>query len=537
MNKMATRALSALAATTLIIGLAACGNDSQPAASSLPDAPYKVSASEPAWKKDTRSKNTLTWYVNADWWNKTWNQDLITKQIAKDLHLNVKFTIGDDTKLNTLFASGDLPDIVTVFDVNSKVVKSAPQWAWPLKDLANKYDPYFNKVARADTMDWYKASDGKTYGYPSYSNTAADYKSGMIKPTQAFVIRKDVRQAIGDQDFTTPEGFRKGMQAIKEKFPSLIPFGVNDFSGGNSSLDGALQDQLGIPIVEGNKIYDRRSDPEYLKWLNTLREVHADGNMSDDTFADDGDTFKEKVSTGKYATMLINNFVGIGTQLQTFASSQPNEAYEAIDGMMSQKNKPILSQSGLSGWSISFISRKSKNPSKAIQTFEYLLSDYGEMLTNFGIEGQTYTKNADGTVSWTKQADEVRLKDTSRWQKEYRMGEFVLFGHDRYKALSKDSFVPAIWQMQEWGQKYLYPHFITENTSPDPSTPAQRAQTAIETQFSTTLVSMIRSKSKDEFDKLWAQFEQFRKQNNYDAVVKATNEKVAKNAKRLESMK
>lgn len=531
-------AVAAVAALALLSPLAACGNSSSSSSSNLPKAPYTVQANVPAWKSDKRKNNTLTWYVNADWWNKTWNQDLITKQIAKDLNLNVKFTIGDDTKLNTLFASGNLPDIITVFDVNSQAVKKAPQWAWPLEDLAHAYDPTFLKVARKDTLEWYRNKNGKVYGYPSYSNTAADYKSGMIKPMQAFIIRKDVRDAIGKQDFTTPDGFLKGMAAIQQKFPNLIPFGFNDFSGGNSSLDNTLQDMLGVPIVtKDNKFYDRRQDKDYLTWLNTLRKLHEQKGISDDSFADDGDAFHEKLASGKYATLLINGTVNQSTQLQQFASAHPSQQYEAIDGMFgSNGRKPTLSQSGISGWSISFITKKCKNPSKAIQTFEYLLSDRGEMLVNFGIKGQTYTQDANGTVHWTPSANKVRLTDPTRWQKQYRMGEFVLFGHDRFKALSPDSYVEAIHQMQNWGQKYLKPQFVIENIDPDAATPQNRANTEINTKWTTTMVSLIRAKSQSDFDKILANYKQFLQQNNYSGVTQIKDQKIADNLKKLNAM-
>lgn len=537
-HPITARIVAAGLAIATSVSLAACGSSGNSGASAvakLPDPSYTVPKDSPAWKADTSKDNKLTWYVNADWWNKTWNEDLITKQIKKDLNLDVTFVTGDDTKLNTYFASGDLPDIITTFDANSQAVKTASQWALPLDDLASKYDPYFMKVASKDTLEWYKMKDGKTYGYPSYSNTPEDYESGMIHPTTAFIIRKDVLNAIGDVDFKTPEGFIAAMKTIKQKFPDLVPFGFNDFSGTNSSLDNVLQDMLGVPITKDGKFYDRQMDEDYLTWLKTLRQVHSDGNISDDSFADDADGFKEKVSSGKYATILMNNFVSQGTQLQTWASAHPDEQYVAVDGMESTTgNKPTLSQSGMSGWSINFITKKAKNPAKAIQTFTYLLSDYGEMLTNFGIEGETYTKNSDGTVSWTESANEVRLNNPEAWQKQYRMGEFVLFGHDRYKTLNKDSFVPAIWQMQKWGQQYLKPQYLIENIDPDASTRESRSLTAIRTNWSTTMVSLIRADSESTFDSTLAKYQQFLKDNNVDAVNAVRDQKIANNEKRLE---
>lgn len=528
----------AVAGAASMLVLAGCGGSSSAktddATANLPDPSYEVSADTPAWKLDKTKDTKLTWYVNADWWNKSWGEDLVTKQIKEDLNLDVEFITGDNTKLNTFFASGDMPDLITIFDSSSQVAQTANKWALPLQDLAKKYDPYFTKVAQKQTLDWYKLKDGKTYGYPSYSNTSQDYEDGTIPPTDAFIIRKDVLDAIGDVDFRTPEGFVSAMKTIKEKFPDLVPFGFNSFDASNSSLDATLQNMLGVPIIKDGKFYERNLDEDYVTWLKALRQVHQDRNISDDSFADDEETLKEKVSSGKYATMLLQAFHQKGTELQTWMSSNPGKEYVAVDAMESTEgNEPTLSQAGLSGWTITYISKKTKNPAKAMQLYTYLLDDPGQYLVNFGIEGKTYTKNSDGTVSWTDEANEVRANEPEKFQKEWRIGEFVLFSHDRYKALNKDSYVQAIRQMQDWGRDYLKPQFEIENISPDANTPQSRSLSAINTNWSTTLVSMIRAESEKKFDELLTTYEKFEKDNGIDQINKIRDEKIAANMKRL----
>ncbi|VUW80598.1 Uncharacterised protein [Bifidobacterium breve] len=528
----------AVAGAASMLVLAGCGGSSSAktddATANLPDPSYEVSADTPAWKLDKTKDTKLTWYVNADWWNKSWGEDLVTKQIKEDLNLDVEFITGDNTKLNTFFASGDMPDLITIFDSSSQVAQTANKWALPLQDLAKKYDPYFTKVAQKQTLDWYKLKDGKTYGYPSYSNTSRDYEDGTIPPTDAFIIRKDVLDAIGDVDFKTPEGFVSAMKTIKEKFPDLVPFGFNSFDASNSSLDATLQNMLGVPIIKDGKFYERNLDEDYVTWLKALRQVHQDRNISDDSFADDEETLKEKVSSGKYATMLLQAFHQKGTELQTWMSSNPGKEYVAVDAMESTEgNEPTLSQAGLSGWTITYISKKTKNPAKAMQLYTYLLDDPGQYLVNFGIEGKTYTKNSDGTVSWTDEANEVRTNEPEKFQKEWRIGEFVLFSHDRYKALNKDSYVQAIRQMQDWGRDYLKPQFEIENISPDANTPQSRSLSAINTNWSTTLVSMIRAESEKKFDELLTTYEKFEKDNGIDQINKIRDEKIAANMKRL----
>lgn len=313
---------------------------------------YTVDPEKPAWQLDKKEEATdLTWYVNADWWNTDFGKDIVTKKIKEDLNINIKFITGDDTKLNTFFAGGDMPDLLTVFDSNSPVVQKAATWAMPLNDLAERYDPYFNKVAAADTLNWFQLADGKTYGYPNYSNTQEDYDSGNIPAKTAFVIRKDVYEALGSPVIGTPEEFQSVMKRIKQEFPALIPFGFNSIGEGTGSLGDTLQDFIGVPLeTESGEFYDRNLDEDYLTWLKTLNTVYRDGNISDDSFADDGTAFEEKVKSGKYATMLLDGTPQQGGNLQIYMSANPGKEYVAIDGPQSTKgNAPTLNQSGITG--------------------------------------------------------------------------------------------------------------------------------------------------------------------------------------------
>lgn len=524
-----------LAAMLVVAGCGSGGGSKQASEVSIEDR-YTPDPETPAWQLDKKSETTeLTWYVNADWWNTDFGKDVVTKKIKEDLNVNIKFITGDDTKLNTFFAGGDMPDLLTIFDSNSPVVQKAATWAQPLNKLAEQYDPYFTKVAAADTLNWFQSQDGNTYGYPNYSNTQADYDSGNIPAKTAFVIRKDVYEALGSPDFATPEAFRKTMSEIKSKFPDMIPFGFNAVGEGTGSLGDVLQDFLGVPLeTEDGKFYNRNLDEDYLTWLRTLNAVYRDGAISDDSFADDGTGFEEKVKSGKYATMLLDGTPQQGGNLQIFMSANPGKEYMAVDGPHSTVgHQPTLNQSGITGWMISYITKDCKDPAKAIQIFTYLLSEEGQKLMNYGIEGETYKTNADGTVELLPEVKDLQLNNADKFKKDYRMGEFMFFGHDRHKALSKDAFPEAIKQMQEWGKGKLKPHFILENTNPDQGTPEARGLTAINTNWNTTLVSMIRAKDDATFDSVLAEHKAFLDKNNWDKIAEVRSEKMKANKAKL----
>lgn len=510
------------------------GTDTETAAVDVTDGRYVVDANTPAWQLDTKEGSKLTWYVNADWWNTSWDTDTVTKKIKEDLKLDVEFITGDDTKLNTLFAGDALPDIITVFDSSSTVAKSANQWALPLTDLADKYDPYFYQVAKPDTLNWYQLEDGKTYGYPDYSNSQEDYDSGNIKAATAFAIRKDVYEALGQPSMGTPEEFISVLTQIKDKYPDLIPFGFNDMSSGTGSLCFDFENFIGVPIQnEDGTWYDRDMDADYLTWIKTFNKAYTQGLISDDRFADDYTAHEEKVKSGQYATIMIGGTPQRSGALQVWMNSNPEAAYIAIDGPQSTVgNAPTLAQAGISGWAVNFITQDCKDPIKAIELFTYLLSDEAGILTTYGVEGETYSVNTEGFYDLLPEVKDMQLNDNDNYKKVYRLGEFCLFGHDRYKALGSEQ-IESIKQMQEWGTGKLKTMFAIENIEPDAGTAEARGLSAINTNWNTTLVSLLRAKDEATFDQILTDYKKFREDNGFADIIKVRNEKMEKNLVKL----
>lgn len=533
------KTIALLFAISLILTGCNSGSKNDKAANLDEKARYELDENTPAWKLDTKEEETeLTWYVNAEWWNTAYGEDTVTKKLKEDLNLNIKFLNGDDTKLNTYFAGGDLPDIVTIFGMNSKAAKDAADWALPLNELADKYDPYFYKVAQDQTLNWYKLEDGNTYGYPSYSNTKEHYESGAIPGNDAFIIRQDIYEAIGSPDMSTPEAFLDALGKIKEQFPDVVPFGFKGFAseGDAGSLAGTLQNHLGVPIVtEDGKFYDRNLDEDYLSWVETINEAYRLGYISDDTFADEGTIFEEKVSQGKYASMITGGIAQLYTYLQKNLAANPEQKYIAIDGPKSTVgNEPTLTQSGISGWSVTYISKNVKDPQKAIQLYTYLLSEEGQYLTTFGIEGETFEFNENGKAVLLPEVAQLQQDNPDEYKTKYRLGEFWFFGHDTFKV-EKGEVAPleSVEQIQAWGTPYLTPQFLIENIDPEQGTAEARTLTNINNQWATTLAQLLRAKDSNEFDSILDTYKKFLEENNYSAIVDVRNEKIQENIDKL----
>ncbi|MDV2522819.1 sugar ABC transporter substrate-binding protein [Enterococcus faecalis] len=529
------KVLGGLLVATAVVSLAACSGGEKKASSdvSIKDR-YELDEKTPAWKLDKKKEPTkIKWYINSDWTALPFGKDVTTAQIKKDLNVDIEFISGDDSKLNAMISSGDMPDIVTLTEKTGQAALKADSWAYSLNDLAKKYDPYLMKVVNQDTFKWYALEDGKTYGYPNYSNTKADYESGNIPVNDNFVIREDVYNALGKPDVSTPENFEKVMQQIKEKYPEMTPMGFTTVGDGAGPFLDKLQDFLGVPLEDKNgKYYDRNLDKEYLEWLKTFNDVYRAGNISDDSFTDDGATFDEKVKQGNYATMLVAGTSGQGGNFTEFMKKSGTR-YIAIDGPSSTSGrKPTLNQTGISGWLSNYITKDAKDPAKVTQLFTYLIDEPGQILTKYGVEGVTYAYNDQGKIDYLPEVKKLEQTDNDAYNKKYSISRFLYFNNDRVNKL-KVPMESALTQMQEWGKGKLVPHFVIENINPDAGTPEARANEAIETKLNTTVISMIRAKDDKAFDKSLEDYKAFLKSNKWDAIEKIKSEKMAENRDKL----
>ncbi len=504
------------------------------------EARYELDPNKPAWQIDPQENTKLTWYVNADWWNTEFGTDYVTKILKDDLNVDIVFQVGDDTKLNGLFGSGQLPDILTIFGSTTQTAKKADTWAQPLNDLADKYDPYFYKVIAQETFDWFKLGDGKTYGYPSYSNTTVDYEKGYLQATDFFVVREDVYNAIGKPEISDEEGFLGALKKIKEQYPDIAPFGMRSFGSGaaptTSSIGNQFQDFLGVPIMNEDKTYYYRNlDPEYLRWIKIFNHAYLQGFISDDAFSDSDTVFEEKLASGRYGTAFITGAPQLSGTLQKNLEADAARKYIAIDGPQSSLgNKPMLAQSGISGWSVTYVTKNCTDPQKAIQLFTYLISDYGRQVCFFGKEGETYSVDENGKYYFVPEVDQMRKENPDNFKKTYRFGEFCLFGHDGYNIEhSKDGTIDSVKQMAEWGTGKLYPHFVLEDINPDPGTPEARNLRNIEAEWSTTLAKLLRAQNDAEFDKLIEDFKTFQANTGWDNIVKIFSDKMKISADKL----
>lgn len=524
------RGVAAGCAVLMLTGAASCGKEAEDAAKDTVRAETEgtETAETPAWQRLAEEEITLDWYVNYSWFATPWGENLVSQTITEETGVNVNFItpIGNETeKLNALIAADSLPDIITIGWWEPQVAEViGKDMVYPLNELADEYDPYFWEVTNPVAVNWYTQEDGNIYAYPNSSVTPQDVEENeLLTSNETFLVRKDIYEAIGSPDMTTPEGFAAAVKAAAEMFPevesgALIPVGAHVFDNeGNVSFDKYLMNFLAIPWEKDGEFYDRYTDPEYIRWLKVFRELGEEGYLANDIFVDTRTQMEEKLTQGRYFCMLYQ-YTDMISQQKILYENNPDSIYMAVEGPKnSAGDDPMLPTTGVAGWTVTLISKNCKDPERAIAFLDYLMSERGQMVTYLGVEGVTYDM-VDGKPILK---DEVRkLLDTDRetYDRIYGADDAYWMLQDNVMQMQwKQEASPAVAQIEEWTSRY-----VVYNGQADivlqADSPEAIADEKITKLWSETLPRLLLAPSEEEFDAIFAEFVQTREELGFAQV-------------------
>ncbi|GJM79081.1 ABC transporter substrate-binding protein [Paenibacillus sp. HMSSN-139] len=529
MKSKSKKMMTLLMAAIMVLSLAACGSNGNANKESANNKAANTntqestepavtpSADEPGWKSDT-SPITFDWYLNFAWFPNKWGVDPTSQYVTKKTGVNINFIVpagNENEKLNTLIASGKLPDFITLGWYEDGVKKMIEGGlVEPLNKLADQYDPYFFKVADPDKLGWYTQPDGNVYGYPNSSSSPKDYEKygDTYVSNQTFVVRKDIYEAIGSPDMRTPEGFLAALKAAQEKFPEingqpLIPLGLHEFTAvGNDSLEQYLQNFLAIPRQKDGKLYNRETDPEYVAWLKTLRKANEEGLLAKDIFIDKRAQMEEKIAQGRYFAMLYQR-TDFAAQLGTLYQQDPNKIYIAVDGPANSKlDPPTLNGPSISGWTVTLISKDVKDKARAIKFLSYLMSEEGQKDLYLGEKGVSYD-TIDGKDQFKPEAFDLMNKDRAAFDKQYGSSfTFWMMQNTNITQQWQPESVEPYKQLEDWTRGKTVS--VSEFDLIDPLANSDEGiiLSKIKDLRSKTLPKLLMAPSDAEFDKIWADY-------------------------------
>lgn len=487
--------------------------------------------SAPAWQRLAQEKEpvTLDWYINYSWYATPWGGNLVSDTITEETGVSVNFItpIGNpNEKLNSLIASDTLPDLITLgwweSSINEMIQKGM---VYALNELADQYDMYFYQVADEDSVRWYTQDDGNIYGYPNSSTSPKDVEENdNVASNQTFLVRKDIYEALGEPDMTTQEGFKQAVRDAARLFPEvdgepLIPIGSQVFTNeGCVSFDGYLMNFLAVPWEKDGKYYDRYTDPEFLSWLNTFRELGTEGYLSNDIFVDTRTQMEEKLAKGRYFCM-IYQYTDMIDQQKELAANHPERIYMAVDGPKNSKGEDHrMPSTGMSGWTVTLISKNCKDPERAIAFLDYLISEHGQKIIYLGVEGVTYDM-VDGKPVLKPEVKELLDTDRDAYDALYGADDAYWMLQDNIMQLQwKQPASEAVQQLEDWACKY-----VIYNGQYDCSlligTDVYYEDADITELWSRTLPELLLAPTEEEFNRLIDEFKKQREDLGFQEVM------------------
>lgn len=483
----------------------------------------------PAWKRYADEAVTLNWYINYAWFATPWGENLVSQTITEETGVSVNFITpmgNEEEKLNALIASDKLPDLITLGYWETQIDEMIEKdMVYALNELADEYDTYFYTVTDEAVVNWYTEDDGNIYEYPNSSISPQDLEEyDNIGSNQTFLVRKDIYEALGCPDMTTPEGFADAVRKAAELYPEengdeLIPIGAHVFDEtGNVSFDKYLMNFLAVPWEIDGKLYDRYTDEEYLTWLKMFRQLGEEGYLKNDIFVDTRTQMEEKLAEGRYFCM-IYQYTDLLAQQRILAEDNPERIYIAVEGPRNSKgDDPTLPTTNINGWTVTMISKNCQNPDRAIAFMDYLMSEEGQKCIFLGVEGITYDM-VQGKAVLREEVKELLGSNRVQYDRIYGADDAYWMLQDNVMQLQwEQESIPAIQQLKDWALKYpvydgVYDIYL----------PAESEYASLDAQinklWSETLVKLLLTPTEAEFDVILQDFVKQRESMGFDALM------------------
>ncbi|PRY26549.1 carbohydrate ABC transporter substrate-binding protein (CUT1 family) [Aliiruegeria haliotis] len=324
------------------------------------------------------------------------------ERVARELtniHL-IDRTAGKNTTetreaMNLLLASGDLPDIVGAQNFKQQVNEFGPQGAFmPLNDLIEAHAPHIKAFfdERPELRAAISAYDGNMYYIPYLP----DGKYG-----RAYFIRQDWLDKLGLEQPQNVDELYDVLVAFRDRDPNgngekdEVPFFARNWEelirlvtlwDGRSSGSDTPHDFL----VTDGKIVHPYAQEGYRNGLKNVAKWYAEGLI-------DPEVFTRGTSAREY--LLSENLGGLthdwfaSTSGYNAALSDDIEGFnfvpflppESISGVRMEEHRRIPVKPD--GWAIS---TANDHPVETIKYFDFWFTEEGRLLSNFGVEGETW---------------------------------------------------------------------------------------------------------------------------------------------------
>lgn len=374
---------------------------------------------EPEWKSDT-SPFEFSVFLGGGWdQEQVWKRGQIITDLVSELTgawLNVTVPTDPAEQLNIMIASDDLPDVLIISSTDPNM--NALQKNGKLRSLTKLIDencPSFWDNISDDVVNLTKYPDGNLY----YLGIAHRSEESIMRPevwgsAGAWVraVRKDIYESLGFPNMITVDDYFNVFRQVKEKYPDVECIGpypidlsgtshfpasqmmgafLYGFGKGDIRVSGDYWDDNGI-----TKLAFR--SPAWYETNKLFNQFYRQGFLSKESFTDKYDQYVSKIAQGRYF-FGQNDYVYQNAAIKAANDGADDKIYTVHENVLfsADGGRPVYDAgSAVTTWLGWAITTNAKQPERIIKYMQYVWSMEGNMMFNFGIEGETFKRDSNG---------------------------------------------------------------------------------------------------------------------------------------------
>lgn len=333
--------------------------------------------------------------------------------------------------------SGQYPDLLSATGDLNKFVDAGAMI--DLTDLIDQYAPNIKKLFGDQFKRLrYSNEDRAIYAIPTYS--AVDGKN--FNAGGGFELQHRAVKEAGYPSIKTLQDYEDVIKSYLEKHPTddkgnkNIGLSLNGddwhmyitVTNPAAETTGKSDDGEYYINPETNEaIYHFRTEgeKEYFKWLNHMNNV---GLLDKDSFVQKNDEYLAKIASGRVIGLTDADWGYADGERALKKDSKFDQTYGHYPVMLSDeyKDNRLQSTGFMAGWGIG-ITKECKDPVRAIKFLDFLASEQGQILLNWGIEGKHYTMQ-DGKRIVPEDVQNRVVNDNTAFTKDSGIGLYTNIG-------------------------------------------------------------------------------------------------------------
>lgn len=343
-----------------------------------------------------------------------------------------------ETVANVMLASGDYPSMMhidhgTVFN---KFVDAGA--LLPIDELAEEYG-YTNIIDGStipeEVIKVRSSADGHLYMVPNWFSD-----DGFGSVGQAVSVRNDVYAEAGTPQLGTVDELYAWLENLRDQnltyegvkmWPLYVSFTDTNMIGNVANMWGSKICRNMYYNEETERVESILRNDTLLQALTFLNKCYNNGILDPEALTFDSNQQTEAYNQGKYA-VIMDWFWNMWTADSALSQVNPDVYYKCIPVPAGTEGvQPYFGYNHRAGSSGVVITKNCKDPEAAMRFISFYLSEPGQILEFYGIEGETYEMR-DGVPYLLDGVYEAKLADWNGYALKTGIRVFDVMNNQKY---------------------------------------------------------------------------------------------------------